>query len=173
MTEPSKSHLAEVVEKRYGLKPTRGEEMHVLIERAGQRPEERVVHAFDLPGKACPYRVFTWTETTPDGKRLGRKNPAGRPLRPAQDAHQRFSAWPAHVALRPAHRQSACLARRADAAGCARSGSIRSTTCDNRNARFSSSGMGRNRAFRSAIVTGSPLARIAAISRFEWAAVTA
>lgn len=68
MNQLSKSHLAEVVERRHGLTPTRGEEVHVLVERSGIRPVERVVHAFDLPGRACGYRVFVWTEKTPDGR---------------------------------------------------------------------------------------------------------
>ena len=69
MDEPSKSHLAEVVEHRHGLKPTRSEEVHVTLGRPGERPLERVVRAFDLPGKACPYRVFVWTEEGADGRR--------------------------------------------------------------------------------------------------------
>jgi hypothetical protein len=69
MDQPSKSHLAEVVECRHGLAPTRGEEVHILVERPGERPVERVVHAFDLPGRACGYRVFAWTENPLDGRR--------------------------------------------------------------------------------------------------------
>jgi hypothetical protein len=66
--KPSKSHLAAVVEKRYGLEPSSGDEVHVLVERCGERPEERVVHVFDLPGRACAYRAFAWVETTSDGR---------------------------------------------------------------------------------------------------------
>ena len=68
MSEPSKSHLAALVERRHGLKPTRGEEMHVLLNRPGEQPEERVVHVFDLPGQAAPYRALAWIERTPDGR---------------------------------------------------------------------------------------------------------
>ncbi len=69
MDEFSKSHLAAVVARRHGLEPTRGEEIHLLLDRAGERPVERVVHAFDLPGTACPYRAFAWVERAPDGGR--------------------------------------------------------------------------------------------------------
>lgn len=69
MDGPSKSHLAAVVERRHGLEPTRGEEVHVVLDRPGARPVERVVHAFDLPGKACAYRAFAWVERTSDGAR--------------------------------------------------------------------------------------------------------
>ena len=68
MSEPSKSHLAAVVEQRYGLAPTRGEEVHVLLDRQGDRPVERVVQVFDLPGKASPYRALAWVERTPGGR---------------------------------------------------------------------------------------------------------
>jgi hypothetical protein len=67
MSEPSKSHLAALVERRHGIAPTRGEEVHVLLDRPGERPVERVVHVFDLPGQASPYRALAWVERTPDG----------------------------------------------------------------------------------------------------------
>jgi hypothetical protein len=66
--KPSKSHLAAVVEQRHGLAPTSGDEVHVLVERRGERPVERVVHVFDLPGRACAYRALAWVEPTPDGR---------------------------------------------------------------------------------------------------------
>jgi hypothetical protein len=66
--KPSKSHLAAVVEKRHGLAPTSGDEVHVLVDRRGERPVERVVHVFDLPGRACAYRALAWVEPTPDGR---------------------------------------------------------------------------------------------------------
>lgn len=69
MNGPSKSHLAAVVERRYGLEPTRGEEVQILLDRPGERPVERAVHVFDLPGKASPYRAVAWVERTPDGGR--------------------------------------------------------------------------------------------------------
>jgi len=69
MDEPSKSHLAAVVERRHGLTPTRGEEVEVLLKRPGERPIERKVHVFDLPGKASPYRAVAWVEQAPDGRR--------------------------------------------------------------------------------------------------------
>ena len=69
MDEPSKSHLKAIVEHRHGLEPTGSEETHVTLEREHNRPIERVVHAFDLPGKACPYRVYAWTERAPDGSK--------------------------------------------------------------------------------------------------------
>lgn len=68
MDEPSKSHFAAVVELRHGLSPNRGEEHHVVMQRTGERPLERKVYAFDLPGKACAYRVFAWTERAPNGR---------------------------------------------------------------------------------------------------------
>jgi hypothetical protein len=68
MNEPSKSHLAALVERRHGLKPTRGDEVHVLLNRRGERPVERIVHVFDLPGRAAPYRALAWVEKTPDGR---------------------------------------------------------------------------------------------------------
>jgi hypothetical protein len=68
MRQPSKSHLAALVEKRHGLAPTQGEEVHVLLEREGERPVERVVHVFDLPGRACAYRALAWVERTADGR---------------------------------------------------------------------------------------------------------
>lgn len=68
MSGPSKSHLAAVVERRHGLAPTASEEVHVRIDRPGDRPIERVVHVFDLPGRACPYRALAWVERTPDGR---------------------------------------------------------------------------------------------------------
>ncbi len=67
MSEPSKSHLAALVKRRHGLEPASSEEVHVLVERPGQRPEERVVRVFDLPGSACAYRAFAWVERAPDG----------------------------------------------------------------------------------------------------------
>jgi hypothetical protein len=69
MSEPSKSHLAAVVERRHGLAPTIGEEVHILIDRPGDRPVERVVHVFDLPGQACAYRALAWVEQTPDARK--------------------------------------------------------------------------------------------------------
>lgn len=69
MSEPTKSHLAAVVEHRHGLKPTTGEEVHVVIDRPGDRPVERVVHVFDLPGQASPYRALAWVERAPDGSK--------------------------------------------------------------------------------------------------------
>lgn len=68
MSQPSKSHLAAIVERRHGLAPTQGEEVHVLVERPGERPVERVVHVFDLPGRASPYRALAWVEPTRDGR---------------------------------------------------------------------------------------------------------
>lgn len=68
MSTPSKSHLAALVERRYGLKPTSGEEVHVLVDRNGERPVERVVHVFDLPGEASPYRALAWIDRTADGR---------------------------------------------------------------------------------------------------------
>lgn len=68
MSQPSKSHLAALVERRHGLKPTRGEEVHVLIDRPGERPVERVVHVFDLPGQASPYRALVWVDRAADGR---------------------------------------------------------------------------------------------------------
>lgn len=68
MAGPSKSHLAAVVEHRHGLAPTRGEEVHLLVERPGERPIERVVHVFDLPDRACAYRALAWVEKTRDGR---------------------------------------------------------------------------------------------------------
>jgi hypothetical protein len=65
---PSKSHLAAVVARRHGLAPTSGEEVHVLVERAGERSAERVVYVFDLPGRACAYRALAWVEKTQDGR---------------------------------------------------------------------------------------------------------
>lgn len=67
MSEPSKSHLAAVVKKRHGLDPAGSEEVHVFVSRPGERPEERVVHVFDLPGKACACRALAWVERTPEG----------------------------------------------------------------------------------------------------------
>ncbi len=69
MSEPSKTDLAALVEHRHGLKPTRADEVHVLIDRPGGRPEERVVHVFDLPGRAAPYRALAWVERMEDGRR--------------------------------------------------------------------------------------------------------
>jgi hypothetical protein len=68
MSQPSKSHLAAIVERRHGLAPTQGEGVHVLLKRPGERPVERVVHEFDLPGRASPYRALAWVERTPDGR---------------------------------------------------------------------------------------------------------
>jgi hypothetical protein len=72
MSQPSKSHLAALVERRHGIAPTRGEEVHVLLDRPdarpGERPIERVVHVFDLPGQASPYRALAWVERAPDGR---------------------------------------------------------------------------------------------------------
>ena len=69
MKQPSKAHLAALVEQRHGLKPTSGEEVHLLETREGERLLERVVHVFDLPGQASPYRALAWVETAPDGRR--------------------------------------------------------------------------------------------------------
>ena len=68
MSRPSKFELAEIIERRHGLRPTSSDEVHVLIERRGERPIERVVHVFDLPDRACAYRALAWTEPTPDGR---------------------------------------------------------------------------------------------------------
>ena len=68
MSKPSKSELAAIVELRHGLRPTSGDEVHVLIERCGERPIERVVHVFDLPDRACAYRALAWTEKGRDGR---------------------------------------------------------------------------------------------------------
>jgi hypothetical protein len=68
MKAPSKTDLAALVECRHGLKPTNSEEVHVLLDRSGERPVERVVHVFDLPGQASPYRALAWVEHTPDGR---------------------------------------------------------------------------------------------------------
>ena len=58
---PSKSHLAAVIEHRHGLAPTCGGEVHVLLERSGQRPVERVVHVFDLTGHPKANRAYAWS----------------------------------------------------------------------------------------------------------------
>lgn len=68
MSQPSKSHLAALVERRHGLRPTRGEEVHLRIDRPGERPVERVVHVFDLPGQASPYRALAWIDRAADGR---------------------------------------------------------------------------------------------------------
>lgn len=65
---PSKSHLAAIVERRHGLKSTRSDEVHVLVDRPGERPVERVVHVFGLPGRASPYRALAWVERASDGR---------------------------------------------------------------------------------------------------------
>jgi hypothetical protein len=69
MKQPSKSDLAALIEQRHGLKPTGSEEIHVLDRREGERPVERVVHVFDLPGQASAYRALAWVEPAPDGRR--------------------------------------------------------------------------------------------------------
>lgn len=69
MDEPSASHLKAIVEHRHGLEPTGHEEVHVTLAREHGHPVERVVHAFDLPGRACGHRVYAWTEKAPDGSR--------------------------------------------------------------------------------------------------------
>lgn len=67
MKAPSKIDLAALVESRHGLKPTSSEEVHILLDRPSERPVERIVHVFDLPGRASPYRALAWVERTPDG----------------------------------------------------------------------------------------------------------